>query len=75
MTEKTLFDMKNPTRLKTLNENAPEAAKAFWAFDKATFAAGGSDLRGESLLSQPAVFHVLPQVVHAMDVMRAHPTP
>lgn len=32
-----MFDMKNLTRLKRLDENAPETMKAFWAFDKETF--------------------------------------
>ncbi|MFC7396906.1 carboxymuconolactone decarboxylase family protein [Chelatococcus sp. GCM10030263] len=35
-----MFDMKNLSRLKKLDENAPEAMKAFWAFDKAAFADG-----------------------------------
>jgi hypothetical protein len=32
-----LFDMKNLAQLKRLDENNPEAMKAFWAFDKAAF--------------------------------------
>src|ERR1700754_2267831 len=35
-----MFDMKNLTRLKKLDENAPDLMKSFWAFDKAAFAAG-----------------------------------
>lgn len=35
-----MFDMKNLSRLKTLDQNAPDAMKAFWAFDKAAFADG-----------------------------------
>ena len=35
-----MFDMKNLTRLKKLDQNAPDVMKAFWAFDKAAFAAG-----------------------------------
>lgn len=35
-----MFDMKNLSRLKKLDENAPDAMKAFWAFDKAAFADG-----------------------------------
>jgi len=35
-----MFDMKNLSHLKTLDENAPDAMKAFWAFDKAAFADG-----------------------------------
>jgi len=32
-----MFDMKNLTPLKKLDENAPETMKAFWAFDKEAF--------------------------------------
>ena len=35
-----MYDMKNLGKLKTLDANAPEAMKAFWAFDKAAMAAG-----------------------------------
>ena len=38
--EKTMFDMKNLSRLKKLDENAPQPMKAFWAFDKAAVADG-----------------------------------
>jgi hypothetical protein len=32
-----VFDMKNLAQLKCLDENNPEAMKAFWACDKAGF--------------------------------------
>src|ERR1700743_1041015 len=35
-----MFDMKNLTRLKKLDEKAPDVTKAFWDFDKAPFAPG-----------------------------------
>ncbi|QYD67762.1 carboxymuconolactone decarboxylase family protein [Paraburkholderia edwinii] len=35
-----MFDMKNLTRLKKLDEKAPDVMKTFWAFDKAAFAPG-----------------------------------
>jgi AhpD family alkylhydroperoxidase len=35
-----MFDMKNLSKLKKLDENAPTAMQAFWAFDKAAFAEG-----------------------------------
>lgn len=38
-----MFDMKNLGKLKVLDENAPEAMKAFWSFDKAAFAPGAVD--------------------------------
>lgn len=46
-----MFDMKNLTRLKKLDENAPDAAKAFWAFDKAAFAAGAVSAQTKQLLA------------------------
>jgi AhpD family alkylhydroperoxidase len=49
--EKTMFDMKNLTRLKKLDENAPETMKAFWAFDKAVFAAGTLSVHTKQLLA------------------------
>ena len=38
--ELATFDMKNLTRLKKLDTNAPEIMKPIWAFDKAVFADG-----------------------------------
>jgi AhpD family alkylhydroperoxidase len=35
-----MYDMKNLAQLKRLDEKAPDVMKAFWAFDKAAFAAG-----------------------------------
>ena len=35
-----MFDMKNLTRLKKLEENSPTAMQAFWEFDKEAFASG-----------------------------------
>jgi hypothetical protein len=35
-----MYDMSNLTKLKLLDENSPEAMKAFWAFDKAALAPG-----------------------------------
>jgi hypothetical protein len=40
----TMFDMKNLTRLKKLDENAPDTMKAFWAFDKEAFKDGAIDV-------------------------------
>ena len=39
-----MFDMKNLTKLKKLDEGAPGAMKAFWAFDKEVFKAGALDV-------------------------------
>ena len=46
-----MYDMKNLTRLKKLDENAPDAAKAFWAFDKAAFAAGALSAQTKQLIA------------------------
>ena len=46
-----MFDMKNLARLKKLDENAPEATKAFWAFDKAAFAEGALTVLEKQLIA------------------------
>jgi AhpD family alkylhydroperoxidase len=46
-----MFDMKNLTKLKELNENAPDVMKAFWAFDKAAFTEGTVDVRHKQLMA------------------------
>ena len=35
-----MYDMKNLSRVKQLEVHAPEAARAFWVFDKAAWAEG-----------------------------------
>jgi AhpD family alkylhydroperoxidase len=46
-----MYDMKNLARLKKLNESAPDAASAFWAFDKATFTAGALSAQTKQLIA------------------------
>ena len=46
-----MFDMKNLTRLKKLDENAPDTMKAFWAFNKETFKAGAIDVLHKQLMA------------------------
>lgn len=46
-----MFDMKNLDRLKNLDENAPDAMKAFWAFDKAAFAEGALSVQQKQLIA------------------------
>lgn len=46
-----MYDMKNLSRLEKLGEKAPAATKAFWAFDKAAFAAGALDARQKQLIA------------------------
>ena len=44
-----MFDMKNLTKLKRLDENAPEIMKALWSFDKAAFQPGAIDVLHKQL--------------------------
>jgi AhpD family alkylhydroperoxidase len=46
-----MFDMKHLTRLKQLDENAPEAMKSFWAFDKAVFEGGALTVQQKQLIA------------------------
>jgi AhpD family alkylhydroperoxidase len=46
-----MFDMKNLSKLKRLDENAPDVMKAFWAFDKAAFTEGTIDARHKQLMA------------------------
>jgi AhpD family alkylhydroperoxidase len=46
-----MLDMKNLTRLAKLEENAPDAMKAFWAFDKAVFAEGALTVQQKQLIA------------------------
>ena len=46
-----MFDMKNLRQLKTLDANAPDSMKAFWAFDKAAFADGAISAQYKQLIA------------------------
>jgi AhpD family alkylhydroperoxidase len=46
-----MYDMKNLAKLKNLEANAPEAIKAFWAFDKAAMAAGAIPAKYKELIA------------------------
>jgi AhpD family alkylhydroperoxidase len=46
-----MYDIKNLTKLKRLDEKNPEAMKAFWAFDKAAFAPGAIDVLNKQLMA------------------------
>lgn len=46
-----MFDMKNLGNLKKLDEHAPDAMKAFWAFDKAAFEDGAIDAKQKQLIA------------------------
>ena len=46
-----MYDMKNLNKLKDLDANAPEAMKAFVAFDKAALAAGAIPVKYKELMA------------------------
>ena len=46
-----MYDMKNLTKLKNLEAHAPEATKAFWAFDKAAWAEGAIPRKYKELMA------------------------
>ena len=46
-----MCNMSDLTKLKLLDENSPEAMKAFWAFDKAAFAPGAIDTLNKQLMA------------------------
>ncbi|HLZ35486.1 MAG TPA: carboxymuconolactone decarboxylase family protein [Nitrospira sp.] len=49
--EVAMYDMKNLAKLKNLEAHAPEAMKAFWAFDKAAWAAGAIPKKYKELIA------------------------
>lgn len=46
-----MYDMKNLSHLKKLDEQTPDAMQAFRAFDKAAFTAGALDARQKQLIA------------------------
>lgn len=46
-----MYDLKNLAKLKTIDSNAPEGMKAFWAFDKAAMAAGAIPVKYKELMA------------------------
>jgi len=46
-----MYDMKNLGRLKQLEGHAPEATRAFWAFDKAAWADGAIPKKYKELMA------------------------
>lgn len=46
-----MYDMKNLAKLKTLDADAPEGMKAFWAFDKAAMAEGAIPVKYKELMA------------------------
>ncbi len=46
-----MYDMKNLSRLKQLEVHAPEATRAFWAFDEAAWAEGAIPKKYKELIA------------------------
>ncbi len=46
-----MYDKKNLAKLNTLDTDAPEAMKAFWAFDKAAMADGAVPVKYKELIA------------------------
>jgi AhpD family alkylhydroperoxidase len=46
-----MYDKKNLTKIKKLNELAPEVMKAFWAFDKLAVAEGAIPVKYKELIA------------------------
>ena len=51
-----MYDMKNLSRLKTIEANAPDAMRAFWAFDRAALADGAIPVKYKELLACAVAF-------------------
>ena len=51
-----MYDKKNLAKLKTFDEKAPDAAKAFWAFDKAAMAPGAISAKHKELIALGVAF-------------------
>lgn len=51
-----MYEMKNLSRLKAIEASAPEALKAFWAFDKAAMAAGAIPVKYKELMALAVAF-------------------
>src|SRR5712672_3957331 len=46
-----MYDKANLTKIKKMNEHAPELMKAFWAFDKAAVADGAIPVKYKELIA------------------------
>ncbi len=51
-----MYSMDQLKKLKTLNENAPDAMKAFWEFDKAAMADGAIPVKYKELMALAVAF-------------------
>ena len=51
-----MYSMSNLGKLKVLDANAPDAMKAFWAFDKAAMADGAIPIKYKELMALAVAF-------------------
>src|SRR5262245_46898014 len=51
MKKEAMYNKKNLTKLKVMNDLAPELMKAFWAFDKASVAEGAISVKHKELIA------------------------
>jgi AhpD family alkylhydroperoxidase len=51
-----MYDMKNLGKLKSLEANAPDATKAFWAFDRAAMSPGAISTKNKELMALAVAF-------------------
>ena len=51
-----MYDMKNLAKLKNIEAGAPEAMKAFVAFDKASFSAGAIPVKYKEMMALAVAF-------------------
>ena len=51
-----MYDMKNLKKLANIEAGAPEAVKAFWAFDKAAMAPGAIPVKYKELMALAVAF-------------------
>ena len=56
MRRSAVYNMKNLAKLKLIDAGAPEAMKAFWAFDKAAMAAGAIPVKYKELMALAVAF-------------------
>ncbi|HLZ35973.1 MAG TPA: hypothetical protein VKP13_18370 [Nitrospira sp.] len=63
-----MYDMKNLSRLKQLEVHAPEAATAFWVFDKAGWAEGAIPKKYKELIAA-AAWRAGGAITHGTHVM------
>lgn len=65
-----MYNKENLTKIKTMNEAAPEAMKAFWAFDKLALAEGEIPVKYKELIAVAVA--VTTQCPYCIDIHSAN---